>query len=1019
MRTKLRSKFTLFFIVCAALLAVGGTAMALVTDTSGNTAPAPTIQSDKDDYRPGETVTLTGSNWQPGESVHINVNDDEGQTWSRDVDVTADANGGVQDQFQLPTSFVAVYKVTATGAQSGVATTSFTDGNVGIRNASTSPSNLVASYKLEAFGTNQAPNTDCSGTAQLTRTFSITGGATQTVSATGTNPSTNTAVATGNNNSVRVTLTGVTPTTQAFKEWHFVDQNASGDGAFFDTDGNTGTNDTQTSFCLGTQNSTVRDFIGVFQLANRAPTDVALSPSSVAENQPSGTEVGTLSSTDPDSSDTHTYSLVSGTGDADNSSFSIVGNKLKTNASFDFEADNSYSIRVRTTDAGGLTFEKQFTINVTNVNEAPTNVALSNNSVAENQPSGTAVGNFSSTDPDSSDTHTYTLVAGTGSDDNSSFTIDSSGTLKTAASFNFENKSSYSIRVRTTDAGNANFEKSFTITVTNVNEAPVLDLNGSGDGVDSSATFTEDGGAVGIVGALTVTDVDDTNMESAKATLTNNPDGNVETLSVNTSGTSITAQSYNATTGVLSLSGSASKADYEQVLRTVTYNNTSQNPSTADRIVKFVVNDGGLDSADPNSTVAVIAVNDAPEAANDSVTTAEDTSKPITLSATDVDSSGLTYKITALPAHGKLYDGATEITSANTTLNSNQVTYTPDANFNGPDSFKFVANDSALDSTEATVSITVTPVNDAPTVKTAAADDKGKNEGANLSTQGEFADTADNDALTITKTAGLGTVVDNHNGTWSWSLQTTDNVSGTVEVTASDGHGGTIKDSFDYSTINVAPTITGIAVSPLQALIGQPVSFTGTATDPGSADTTLPASLSWQWSKDGGAYAAGANPFSTTFATCGSHSVSAKATDKDAGTSAAFTASTSVQVYGGNWLPPLQVGKDNMVQKGQVVPVKISVAGCDGLNLAGLNPEIRLAKGDPTTGINELDVVVPTSVSAADTTGFMRPVSDGYIYNLRIPSDTTVKANDMYTIRVSPFGIATGQHMVIGVQIRK
>jgi hypothetical protein len=469
----------------------------------------------------------------------------------------------------------------------------------------------------------------------------------------------------------------------------------------------------------------------------------------------------------------------------------------------------------------------------------------------------------------------------------------------------------------------------------------------------------------------------------------------------------------------LSLSGSASKADYEQVLRTVTYNNTSQNPSTADRIVKFVVNDGELDSADPNSTVAVIAVNDAPEAANDSVTTAEDTSNPITLSATDVDSSGLTYKITALPAHGKLYDGATEITSANTTLNSNQVTYTPDANFNGPDSFKFVANDSALDSTEATVSITVTPVNDAPTVKTAAADDKGKNEGANLSTQGEFADTADNDALTITKTAGLGTVVDNHNGTWSWSLQTTDNVSGTVEVTASDGHGGTIKDSFDYSTINVAPTITGIAVSPLQALIGQPVSFTGTATDPGSADTTLPASLSWQWSKDGGAYAAGANPFSTTFATCGSHSVSAKATDKDAGTSAAFTASTSVQVYGGNWLPPLQVGKDNMVQKGQVVPVKISVAGCDGLNLAGLNPEIRLAKGDPTAGINEADVVVPTSVSAADTTGFMRPVSDGYIYNLRIPSDATVKANDIYTIRVSPFGIASGQHMVIGVQIRK
>jgi hypothetical protein len=52
MRTKLRSKVTLLFVVCAALLAVAGTAMALTTDTSGSTSPAPTIQSDKDDYPP-------------------------------------------------------------------------------------------------------------------------------------------------------------------------------------------------------------------------------------------------------------------------------------------------------------------------------------------------------------------------------------------------------------------------------------------------------------------------------------------------------------------------------------------------------------------------------------------------------------------------------------------------------------------------------------------------------------------------------------------------------------------------------------------------------------------------------------------------------------------------------------------------------------------------------------------------------------------------------------------------------
>ena len=68
------------------------------------------------------------------------------------------------------------------------------------------------------------------------------------------------------------------------------------------------------------------------------------------ENQPVATNVGNLSAADPDAGDTHTFSLVMGTGDADNGSFQIVGNVLKTNAVFNYEADNSYSIRVRATD---------------------------------------------------------------------------------------------------------------------------------------------------------------------------------------------------------------------------------------------------------------------------------------------------------------------------------------------------------------------------------------------------------------------------------------------------------------------------------------------------------------------------------------------------------------------------------------------------------------------------------------------------------------------------------------------
>ncbi|MDX6580830.1 MAG: large repetitive protein, partial [Solirubrobacterales bacterium] len=203
------------------------------------------------------------------------------------------------------------------------------------------------------------------------------------------------------------------------------------------------------------------------------PTNIALSPASVAENQPSGTTVGNLTSTDPEP-DTQTYSLVSGAGSTDNGSFSISGAALKTGASFDFEIKSSYSVRVRSDDGHGGSFEKQLTINVTDANDAPTNVALSNASVNENQAPGAAVGNFSTTDQDlPAQSFTYTLVAGTGSTDNGSFQI-AGNQLQSNAMFDKETKGTYDIRVRTTDNGspNQNFEKQFTITIGDVNDAP-------------------------------------------------------------------------------------------------------------------------------------------------------------------------------------------------------------------------------------------------------------------------------------------------------------------------------------------------------------------------------------------------------------------------------------------------------------------------------------------------------------------------------------------------------------------
>jgi uncharacterized repeat protein (TIGR03803 family) len=103
---------------------------------------------------------------------------------------------------------------------------------------------------------------------------------------------------------------------------------------------------------------------------NQEPTDIALSANSIAENNAPGASVGTLTATDPDGSDTHTFEFAA--GGADNSAFSISGASLKLTPSADFETKSSYLIKIRTTDSGGLFVEKDFTITITEVNEAPT-----------------------------------------------------------------------------------------------------------------------------------------------------------------------------------------------------------------------------------------------------------------------------------------------------------------------------------------------------------------------------------------------------------------------------------------------------------------------------------------------------------------------------------------------------------------------------------------------------------------------------------------------------------------------
>jgi hypothetical protein len=208
---------------------------------------------------------------------------------------------------------------------------------------------------------------------------------------------------------------------------------------------------------------------------NEAPTDITLSSTSINENVAANSLVGIFSTTDANTSDSFTYTLVTGEGATHNSAFTIDGNELRIQTSPDFETQSSYSIRVQTDDGSGGTYEEAFTINVedqdeSGQNQAPTDITLSSTSINENVAANSLVGRLSTTDANTSDSFTYTLVTGEGATHNSAFTI-KGNELRIQTSPDFETQSSYNIRVRTTDSGGLSHEQPLTIGVNDLDES--------------------------------------------------------------------------------------------------------------------------------------------------------------------------------------------------------------------------------------------------------------------------------------------------------------------------------------------------------------------------------------------------------------------------------------------------------------------------------------------------------------------------------------------------------------------
>ena len=147
------------------------------------------------------------------------------------------------------------------------------------------------------------------------------------------------------------------------------------------------------------------------------------------------------------------------------------------------------------------------------------------------------------------------------------------------------------------------------INIEDANSAPEI------SSTSGTLAFTEGDAATVIDSSLTITDDNDTNIESATVTISSGFQSAEDVLAF--SDTSAITGSWNASTGVMTLTGSDTLANYEAALESVTYNNTSDNPNTSERTISWVVNDGIDNSSAASSSIIISAAKDTWSFSND------------------------------------------------------------------------------------------------------------------------------------------------------------------------------------------------------------------------------------------------------------------------------------------------------------------------------------------------------------------------------------------------------------------
>ncbi|QEN12031.1 tandem-95 repeat protein [Mycobacterium sp. ELW1] len=310
---------------------------------------------------------------------------------------------------------------------------------------------------------------------------------------------------------------------------------------------------------------------------------------------------------------------------------------------------------------------------------------------------------------------------------------------------------------------------------TTVTYTPTANFNGA-----DSFTYTVSdghGGTATATVAVTVTAVNDAPVAGSNSVST------VEGTPVSVSTTTLLGNDSDVDGDTLSVTGISQPGHGSAVLDGGTLTYTPDADFHGVDSLTYTVSDGHGGTATGTVSVTVTSVNDAPIAGGDAVTTAEDTAvsiSTVTLLGNDSDKDGDTLSVTGIsqPGHGSaVLDGGT-------------LTYTPDADFHGVDSLTYTVSDGHGGTVTGTVSVTITPVNDAPTAVNDSAS-TAPNTAVTIDVLGNDTD-VDGDPLSVTVagTAAHGTVAVNEDGTITYTPN--ENYTGTdsFTYTISDGTTG-------------------------------------------------------------------------------------------------------------------------------------------------------------------------------------------------------------------------------------